>query len=1345
MKLIFSFLVSVLILTSIAFSQNRESFFKVYPSSTNELPKWAQLMYSENPNVFEVDYEYYQYFRTNPFEKDIDVRNYMYWRKNVDELINPDGFINFKKERKSGHSSEKEIRSANSWTSIGPFETYNLGSDGSYPVSWQANVYCFDQCEAFPDVLFAGTEAGGVFKSIDHGLNWQLVSQDVPVTTIDDIKVSPVDSSIVYFSGEDKIFKSTDGGTSWTQKYDLGDRGYQLVIHPANPNVIHCAAHSGFFRSLDGGTTWVNLFTDKCWDVKYHPVDTNTMYLLKSNTTLNRSEFIKSTDGGISWNLKGNGWYSPSVVSQASDIGARMAVTPGSPNIIYVGLIGESKLNDNGWIGVYRSTNAGESWVNPNLPDGGPYSVPLHANMASINPDGTGFHQGFFNFSIGVSHNDPATVFLGCLSLSISMDSAATFTRIGAYNAGSNDIGWIHPDIQDIHVLGNDIWVCCDGGINYSTDELQTTESRKYGIIASDYWGFGQGWNEDVMVGGRYHNGNSGFYETYGTGNTLRLGGAEAPTGYVNPIEMRKAYFSDINTKLLPETLTGEVMSQSPLSMYPNESYYTSYSSEVEFHPYYAHHIYLGKDNKIWKSVNEGASFQLLHSFGVSGRVLEIEISRSNPDVMYCVFQPGGGYWDWCKVYKSTNGGIAWNQLSNITSNAWRLEIALNPSNENELWLCSMDGANGEKVFRTTNGGTSWQNMTTSTLNGDKPRDIQYQAGSSNVYLACTNGVYYYDSLVADWAGFSNGLPASTRALETKPFYKEGKMRMATTGRGVWERDFVSGSMPSSMPMTETDSVYCSRDTVKFDCNSILKHDGATWAWSFYPAPSFVSSLSVRYPKVVFGTDGSYDVSLTITDGAGNSSTKSLSNMVTVVNNCEPDTIPGFAMACYNSGDFAETADLGIKSNTVTITSWVRPEGIQNDYTGIVINNGTTAGFNFRANNMLGYHWPGGAWWWDSNLTIPSGEWSYVAMVATPISMTLYVNGVGATHTTNLDSVDLTTMDIGSYKAWSSRNYKGLIDEVCIWNRALTEEEIRLQRHLTKEGLVNSDPDLISYYQFNEPSGKVLDKNGIFHATMRGGAARVLSTAPIGSGSSDVQTCNAGQLYSFADEGFSVEFPATGTLPNGKVVVSHINYLPANRPNTYPNLGSYWIVNNYGNQTISPLDELVFYPQMGEISPTIVGNPAVAILHQRSDNSDESSWSQLCGATNAGIGTNSYLTYSTNCSISQTGQYFICSNDSSINLLGGTVTVVEQNNPASSTQVTLYPNPVSESNIIFINYTGNEKLRVKLYNVEGKLTKDVFINPNDEKQFNSAGLSIGMYFFLVEGESFMGSGKIMVE
>ncbi|NHX21942.1 hypothetical protein, partial [Escherichia coli] len=86
----------------------------------------------------------------------------------------------------------------------------------------------------------------------------------------------------------------------------------------------------------------------------------------------------------------------------------------------------------------------------------------------------------------------------------------------------------IHPDMQDIAISGDEVWIANDGGIKYSANFFKkdnngkiTGENRVKGIYASDYYGFGQGWNEDVMVGGRWHNGDAVMMENYEKGKAV--------------------------------------------------------------------------------------------------------------------------------------------------------------------------------------------------------------------------------------------------------------------------------------------------------------------------------------------------------------------------------------------------------------------------------------------------------------------------------------------------------------------------------------------------------------------------------------------------------------------------------------------------------------------------------------------------------------------------------------------------------------------------------------------------------------------------------------------------------
>ena len=1347
-----SFILIQLFVFTFAQGQNRPSFFKVIPPSDPSLPHWVIKMYSANPNVKEVVFEYEQYYSTHPFKKNIHTQNYKHWLKSTANLIDKDGYIDLRLiERNHVHAinSERKRQQAgqrNTWSCIGPFETYNNNSEGGFPVSWQANVYCLDQSALNPDILYAGTEAGGIYKTTDRALTWFPLAQDMPFSTVNDIKIADSNDSIVFVTAEDYVYKSTDGGSTWTSVYYLTDRGNQIEINKTNPDIVLVASDAGLFRTADGGTNWSQIFTDQCWDLENHPLDSQIVYLTKKNAAMKRSEFYKSTDAGLSWTLKTNGWFTPSVPADASDIGSRIAVTSASPDMVYVALIGEGKADDNGWIGVYRSTNGGESWQNPNLPDGGPYNTVTHQNLATINLDGTGFHQGFFNFAIAVSQSDPGKLWVGCLALSVSTDSAASWTRIGAYNAGSNDIGWIHPDIQDLLAGNNEVWLACDGGVNYSNDDFQTHESRKQGLSGSDYWGFGQGWNEDVMVGGRYHNGNSGYYQAYGTGNTLRLGGAESPTGYVNPLEERKAYFSDISSKILPETINGTVQSAGNLGLYPNESYWESYSSELEFHPAYAHHMFIGKDGSIWKSVNEGSQFDELYDFGSNDRVLEIEVSLSNPNVMYCVVQPGGGYWNNCYIYRSSDAGISWAPTSLPPTSMWRVDISINPSDPDELWLSSVDGDNAYKVFNTINGGQTWLNKTTSMLDDESPVDIYYQAGTNEVvYLATTTGFFYWDVNTSDWVTYANDLPLMTRALEMKPFYKEGKLRLATTGKGIWECAFASPSLPVAQPMTETDTVYCVRDTIQLDCHSVLNHTGAQWLWTISPSPDYISSPTIRNPKVLLGDEGSYDVTLSVTDALGNTSTKTINNMITVINNCNPDTVPGLDLECVNTGDYAITPDLNVKTNTFTISAWVKPNGIQSSYSAIVINNDVSAGFNFRDNNMLGYHWPGGAWWWNSNLTVEQGVWSHVAMVVYPDSILLYCNGRSAKHNVSADSVDVGTMSIGSYKGWGSRNYKGEIDEVCIWNRSLTKDEIRQIRHLTLEDFIAGDSTVLAYYQFNETSGLILDRKGVNHAKITGFAYRDISSGPFGKGTYEYMNILSSGIYNYSNVGLKMEFPSSGSVPQGDVAVTRINLEPYAMPGSNPHTGCYWIVNNYGsNSNFTALTELNLETAYGEATSQILANPSYAVLYSRPENSDSLNWLNHCGATSVSNIPNPSFNFGNSCNIVNTGQFFVQSGDPSIELIDNGLLTENQNINLEKLRYSFYPNPVLQGRILNLqNNVGN--LRLRIISSDGKLAKEIIMNEAGRYLVETGSLSPGFYQLVLESGQTIEVRKLIVQ
>ena len=1248
----FTLILFVFLSLNQCFTQNSEGYFRSYPSpdELNSAPLWAQLMYSSDPLIYEVVNAYNDYYSKNESIKSIHTQNYKHWIRVVEPMIDANGKIRKKsteeeieyfKTLKSKKSASN--KSMDTWTSIGPFETYRNGTLN--PVSWHANVYSIDQSENNSNLLICGTESGGVFKTTDKGVNWTLISkEEVFCNGITAVAIDPDDDDIFYISGNSRLYKSTDGGNTWTENYNLGSSIYEIKFDPSDADHIFLAAGNGLYESSDDAASWTQLFSEKTWDLDFHPTNSDIVYILKSNPSEPKTDFFRSFDNGSSWNQVVTGWYQPEDLAAASESGGKIAVSADSPDRVYACLVGNSKANDNGWIGLYRSDNSGSSWYLPSGQIGGPYSS-IHTMPWNAAAYGSGYHQGFYNFDCEASPNDADLVWFGTIRLSESSDGGYSYISIGAAN--SQRLSDIHADIQSIHVSGNDVWVASDGGINYSSDDLQTHDSRKYGIIASNFWGFGTGWNDDVYVGGKYHNGNTAFYKTYNLGDSHNVGGVEEATGYVNPLNNRNAYFNrywagHTESKLLADALGGSTTTLSPVNLIPNEAYTTSYSSGIYHHPYYSDQMIAGKDSIIWRSLDGGTNWDTLHDFG-QGRVLEIEYCRSNPSVIYAVFQPVGGYWDWCEVHKSVDGGETWSMLPNIPSNnRWRLEITTNPLDENEIWVASINGANGQKIYKSDNGGASWTNRTSSDFDGDKIRDIAYHGGSDELVYAITEqSFYYYDKPTDSWIQYDTGLPVVQNVLRIKLFYADNKIKLATKGRGIWEADFPATFNPQAMPMSVNDTIFCQKDTIQFESHSIVDHVNSSWNWTISPSPQYISNTQDRNPRIVFGTPGDYDITLEVTDQNSNTSSMTISDMVHVTNYCEIDTSQIKAIQLVNTGDYVQLPDVDVSTSTMTITAWIKPSQIQENYASVVMNDGNAAGLNFReSNNTLGYHWfNGGSWSWDSNLEVPVDEWSHVAMVVDPSGVSLYLNGIESRHTTAISAVDFTSLKIGSYKGWNSRNFYGDIDEVCIWTRALTTDEIRLYKHLTKED-VSTDPDFLAYYQFNTDMSTVIDKINSHHGTTNGSPLFPDCLAAFGGGISDIQNVSSGGVYVFSNTGIEMEFDGTGSLPNGDIVASRINQLPVPDPYNSEDLDSYFILNNYGNNSFTDNYGIKYDDPYSSPSTDAQNNPTQVQLYNRSGNAFTASWSNLC-SMNAVSGEYYVFDPSPACSVGSLGQYFL--------------------------------------------------------------------------------------------------------
>ncbi len=157
----------------------------------------------------------------------------------------------------------------------------------------------------------------------------------------------------------------------------------------------------------------------------------------------------------------------------------------------------------------------------------------------------------------------------------------------------------------------------------------------------------------------------------------------------------------------------------------------------------------------------------------------------------------------------------------------------------------------------------------------------------------------------------------------------------------------------------------------------------------------------------------------------------------------------GSAIRLDGFDDRALAAAIDRPTSTFTITGWIRRDGSQNDYAGIVFCRGgsTLAGLNFGTHDELRYHWDGSHWDWDSGLVVPNDTWTFVALTVAPWAATLYMDaGSGLQSAVRFGGHGVEAMDaeisIGRDPSSNSRSFDGWIDDVRIFDRQLSPGEI---------------------------------------------------------------------------------------------------------------------------------------------------------------------------------------------------------------------------------------------------------------------------------------------------------------
>ncbi|MEJ6686018.1 MAG: T9SS type A sorting domain-containing protein [Crocinitomicaceae bacterium] len=866
---------AIIFFLSLAFSFKLSAQFEQKYSAKSNSPDWVKFLYEAPADPQKVIAAYELYYQSHSLVKSEHTQYYKRWLRSFSRELSFSLFSKVDQDYVNRSVALREQKDFDSeWICIGPYDFDKEASSRSYAPG-AAHIYTVERSFSNSNIMFAGSATAGLWKSSDAGSTWVLMTRDLVLNRIFALEIDHVNPDIVYFESNGDLYKTIDGGESWSI---IGDPVFQseshnvkdIVMHPNSSSEIYLTSNRGFFKSTDSGSNWIEIMDGEFQEIELNPANSSILYTIK--VVDNHTEFYKSSDGGDSFTIQTNGWPNPTGTDDHQER-VEIAVTPANPSLIYANATGSAN-GGSGTYGIYLSEDQGASWTFQCCGEQ-PAGPPSLTNINMMGWDKEGEDDGgqyYYDVGFAVDPINANKLHLGGVNHWVSNDAGVTWVCPAKWSE-PGEMGYVHADIHDIRFFGMELWIACDGGIFMSSDGGITMNKSQVGIEGTDFWGFGASPQTDVMLGGVYHNGTLlKDNDTY-INDWICTGGGDGVRGFVNFGNDRIAY-DDYEGRILSGDRTMNINGFQFDSL-PNASYIFGESSTMEWDPRNNQHIYLGRGTNLLKTEDNGLTFEIVHSF--DDLVMNIEISRANLDVIYLCTNES--WWGDKKIWRTQDGGLTWSEITPpsalLNGDLWvPFDIAVSASDENVVWAARTSqygntNLNGRMVFKSTNGGATWGNYTSNTIDGEVITNIEHQKGTAGgVYIGTRRAVYYRNNSMNEWALFNNNLPLSSTSTKLVIKYKDGLLRNATN-RSVYEVELYEESQPMAQIAADKFKVSCLNNQVQFMDHSVLSSSNPSWSWSFPGGEP--NSSSEQNPLVGYDTPGFYDVTLVVTDDFGTS------------------------------------------------------------------------------------------------------------------------------------------------------------------------------------------------------------------------------------------------------------------------------------------------------------------------------------------------------------------------------------------------------------------------------------------------------------------------------------------
>ena len=750
-------------------------------------------------------------------------------------IITTDNYGQKKPAQNSGESYDTSLFNTMRWRSIGPFRGgRSLAVCG---ISTQPNIY------------YAGTVGGGVWKTIDGGQSWNCISDTTfHSSSVGAIAVAPSDANLIYVGmGEaemrgnvsfgDGVYKSMDAGKTWRHmglknSYAIST----IIVHPQNPDLLYVCAmgktfapnsERGLYRSKNGGSTWEKILfkndSTGCVNIAFDPSNPRTIYATLWQAYRNRYSLssggngcglYKSVDGGDTWkNISQNPGLPVGLMGKIT-----VTISAAKPERVYA-----SVENENG--GIFRSDDRGENWTRTS--------------------DDRNLRKRPWYFSEIVADPQNADV-IYCLNVQFwkSTDGGVKFSQVNNPHGDNHDM-WIDPANPKRFILADDNgpWVTLDGGINYTETDLPTAQFYHVNLDNDfPYHVYGaQQDNSSIRISSGTNNSTIGMQDWYPAAggeagyivpdpknSDITIGGEYG--GYLSMYNKKNEQYKFIS--VYPELVFGAGAE--------SKKYRFNWTFPIIFSPHNPDMLYVCSQY-VHRSTNHGESWETISpdlsrndSTTIKPSGGPITKDNTGAEVYADIFSfaestvKQGILWagsDDGLIHVSKDNGKNWANVTPKIIPEWALISIIEPSHFDEAtaYVAATRYKSDDTkpyLLKTNDYGVTWKIITNGIRSGDYTRVIREDPNKKGLLVCGTEtGVYVSFDDGNQWQPLQFNLP-NTPVHDMQFQKRDHDLVIATHGRSFWILDDVTPLYQLAEAAKSKYFLYQPRTTVRWQGNS---------------------------------------------------------------------------------------------------------------------------------------------------------------------------------------------------------------------------------------------------------------------------------------------------------------------------------------------------------------------------------------------------------------------------------------------------------------------------------------------------------------------------------------------